>query len=101
MSDQDAEIWPLLAAAMASDWDIDAVTRMLRACIYLGLANAPGCQWALQWLLDQETDGRFGLLETTLARSGAHGRGWVPHFDLTVGALWTLAEIQRPGFMVR
>lgn len=95
-------VLPHLCVHYCTDWDIGAVSKLLRACAYLGVSRHPACRWALKWLLDQQqTDGRCGLL----APEARHLRGrdhddWRLYFYPTVETLWTLVEMERPGFLL-
>jgi peroxiredoxin len=79
-------------------WDLDAVCAILRACAYLGLQHEPGCAWAREWLVEQYEDGWFGLLLQECRAADLDPDG--PRFPATVRALWTLAELRSPGFLL-
>ena len=84
-----AELVPALAVSYAMEADLEAVCALLRTSAYLGFADQPGCSWARHWLIEQHRDGRFGIGpddDRPLAR--------------TVDALWTLAALRRPGFLL-
>jgi hypothetical protein len=92
---------PSLCVSYAMDWDIEAVNTLLRTCAYVGAGKESACQWALDWLLDQQqSDGRFGLLAPEERKMGCETADWRLYFYPTVGTLWSLAEIHQPGFLV-
>jgi hypothetical protein len=92
---------PSLAVSFAMDWDIEAVCRLVRSCVYLGLQEAHPCRLATEWLLgQQQRDGRFGFLAPEARRAGRDPDDWQPYLLRTVEVLWTLAEVSAPGFMV-
>jgi hypothetical protein len=92
----------LLSVSYARSFDLQAVCRLLRACAYVGIVGSTECRWAREWLLhQQQSDGRFGLLDLEAQRGG-----WSPepvdlNFLPTVEALWSLTEIGSPGILVR
>jgi hypothetical protein len=95
------ELLPALAVSAATDADPELVCALLRSCGYLGLADQPDTRSATNWLIDQHHDGQFtpthtdpqSTLHTTTPTA-------VHPFPLTVEALWTLAELRRPGFLL-
>jgi len=99
--DNARETLPALCVSYAIDWDIEAVSTLLRACAYIGAGHTTGCQWARAWLLDQQqTDGRFGLLAPEAKKMGRGPSDWRLYFHPTVNAIWSLAEIRRPSLWV-
>jgi hypothetical protein len=93
-------VLPSLATSCACDWDIGATCWLLRACTYLDCHDQRAFWWAVEWVLDQETHGRFGLLAPEARALGTDPYDWHLYMSPTIGALWTLAEIRRPGFML-
>jgi hypothetical protein len=94
-------ILPGLALSYAMEWDVEAVTTLLRTCVYASVANEPSCGWALEWLLDQqEADGRFGLLAPESVKMRQEPADWKAYLAPTVSAVWCLSEMKRPGFLV-
>jgi hypothetical protein len=94
-------VLPGLCTSYCTDWDIAAVSKLLRACIYLRASRRPACRWALRWVLDQQqSDGRCGLLGPEAFQTGRDANDWELYFYPTVETLWTLAEIERPGFLL-
>jgi hypothetical protein len=94
-------VLPCLSVSSSRDWDLELTSWVLRACAFLKLNYGNACVWSTEWLLDQQqTDGRFGLLAPEAHRDGRDSSDWSLHFELTVGALWTLAELEKPGFML-
>jgi len=92
---------PSLCLSYATDWDAEAVSCLLRTCAYIGKSKEPACQWALEWLLDQQgINGRFGLFAPEAGRMQHDVNDWHLYFYPTVGALWCLAEIHQPGFLL-
>jgi hypothetical protein len=93
---------PLLCVSYARSFDVEAVCRLLRACAYIGIGDSTQCRWAREWLLhQQQSDGRFGMLDLE-----AHRGGWSSEpVDLnllpTLEALWSLTELASPGILVR
>jgi hypothetical protein len=94
-------ILPKLGCSYATDWDMAATCILVRTCAYLGVSDAPPCRAAKSWLLDQQrSDGRFGLLLPKDCQDKQDSGETDSDFLPTVDALWTLAEIHRPGFML-
>jgi hypothetical protein len=95
---------PPLAVSYAMEADLDAVCTLLRACAYLGFADEPGCHWARQRLIEEHRDGRFGVITNDVTPNDVTGKDVTSKdagpFALTVQALWTLAELRRPGFLL-
>jgi peroxiredoxin len=94
-----AHILPPLAASYAMDWDLEAVCTVLRTCAYLGLVEQPGCRWAREWLVEQYSDGHFGLIHREIRLAGRTSGDGV-FFAPTIRALWCLAELHHPGFLL-
>ena len=94
------DLLPQLALSWAMDWDLAAVCALLRTCAYLGLSDRPGCRWAVQWLLDQHSDDRFGLILRECQLAGTDPAADSSYLAGTVDALWTLAELRQPGFLL-
>ena len=96
-----ASVLPPLTVSFAMEWDIQTVCTLTQACSYLGFSSDTRCQWARDWLLEQQcTDGRFGLFAPAAARMSESGDDWELYFDSTVNTLMTLAELHRPGYML-
>ncbi len=84
---------PGIAFSYARDWDIGCTCAVLRACAYLGCRHEPAARWAVAWLLDQQRpDGRFEVDSTT---------GDSSSLDPTIDAVWALAELNHPGFLLK
>lgn len=97
-----AGILPMLCVSYARSFDIQMVCRLLRTCAYVGITGAIQCTWAREWLLHQQhPDGRFGLLEVEASRAGRSLDALDLYFVCTVEAIWTIAELTSPGFIVR
>jgi hypothetical protein len=95
-------VLPMLCVSYARSFDIQAVCGLLRACVYLQQANSIHCRWAREWLLgQQQRDGRFGLLEIEAQRAGWSIDVVSLYLVPTIEAVWTLAELRRPGVLVR
>ncbi len=95
------DILPSLAVSYAIDWDLEAVTTLLRCCAYIGAASSRQTQWTTQWLEDQQqADGRFGLFAPEAARMGNDANDWRLYFGSTVSSLWALADVCHPGFFL-
>jgi hypothetical protein len=94
-------VLPALCISYALDWDIQAVAALLRAWAYLGEPDNRACEWALEWLLDQQqSDGRFGLISPESKKARNDPTDQQLYFYPTVATLWCLAEICRPGFLL-
>jgi hypothetical protein len=92
-------ILPALALSYARDWDIECSCALLRTCAYLRIADASACRWARDWLLDQQqSDGRFGFVT---GPSETEEAGWCSSVGPTVNAVWTIAELNHTGFILR
>ena len=95
-------VLPMLCVSYARSFDIQMVCRLLRSCAYLGIAGAIQCTWAREWLLhQQQQDGRFGLLEMEASRAGQRLDASDLYFVYTVEAVWTIAELNSRGVIVR
>ena len=94
------QVLPLLCITYARTFDIATVCALLRACAYLCVAETRQCRWAREWLLhQQQPDGRFGLLYPEARRGGWDAEAWETYFIATIEAVWTLAELLKPGFL--
>lgn len=91
---------PPLAVSYAMDSDLEVVCALLRTCAYLGLADQTPCRWAKEWLIDQHNSGRFGLILQECRLSGQDPKDSTLFFRPTVRALWTLAELRHPRFLL-
>jgi hypothetical protein len=93
---------PLLCVSYARSFDVEAVCRLLRACAYIGIAGSTQCRWAREWLLhQQQSDGRFGLLDLEAQRGGWSSEPVDLNLLPTMEALWSLTELTSPGILVR
>ncbi|HEY6344769.1 MAG TPA: hypothetical protein VIY49_25005 [Bryobacteraceae bacterium] len=93
---------PLLCVSYARSFDVEAVCRLLRACAYIGIADSTQCRWARAWLLhQQQSDGRFGLLDLEAQRGGWSSEPVDLNLLPTMEALWTLTELMSPSILVR
>lgn len=82
---ESARVLPALAMSYARDWDLETCAALVRAGAYLRVADCPEMRWSAGWLMDQQqTDGRFGLLESP---------DWQSFFDLTIHAVWALSTL--------
>lgn len=95
-----AEILPRLAVSYAMEWDLEAVSEILRACAYLGLSQQASVNWAQEWLIEQHSDGRFGLILPECQLLGRKPEDDSLFFLPTVRALWALGEIKHTGFLL-
>jgi hypothetical protein len=92
---------PLLCVSYARNFDMQAVCRLLRACAYIGVAGSTQCRWAREWLLhQQQSDGRFGLLDLEAQRGGWSSEPVDLNLLPTMEALWSLTELTSPGILV-
>lgn len=91
---------PPLAVSYAMDWDLEVVCELLRTFAYVGLAERSPTRWARDWLIDQQTDGRFGLVLEECRVAGLDPEDNEFFFLPTIRALWTLAELRCPGFLL-
>jgi hypothetical protein len=95
-------VLPLLCVSYARSFDVEAVCRLLRACAYIGVAGSTQCRWAREWLLhQQQSDGRFGLLDLEAQRGGWSSEPVDLNLLPTMEALWSLTELTSPGILVR
>jgi hypothetical protein len=93
---------PLLCVSYARSFDVEAVCRLLRACAYIGIGGSTQCRWAREWLLhQQQSDGRFGLLDLEAQRGGWSSEPVDLNLLPTMEALWSLSELTSPGILVR
>jgi hypothetical protein len=93
---------PLLCVSYARSFDVEAVCRLLRACTYIGIADSTQCRSAREWLLhQQQSDGRFGLLDLEAQRGGWSSEPVDLNLLPTMEALWSLTELASPGLLVR
>jgi hypothetical protein len=91
---------PLLCVSYARSFDVQAVCRLLRACAYIGIAGSTQCRWAREWLLhQQQSDGRFGLLDLEAQRGGWSSEPVDLNLLPTMEALWSLTELTSPGIL--
>jgi hypothetical protein len=94
-------VLPQLSVSYARSWDIGAVCAIIRVCAYLGLAGTPACHWASEWVLDQQQfEGWFGVFRPGEAMDQLAPETWQRRFAATTDALWCLAELCRPSFML-
>lgn len=94
-------VLPFMCFSYAKQWDIEMTCILLRTCTYLGLSNSQACEWAREWILDQQQeDGRFGLFAPEAYRGGWNPADWHLYWGATVNAIWTIAELNQPGFML-
>ncbi|PEC07535.1 hypothetical protein COM38_26930 [Bacillus toyonensis] len=94
-------ILPHLTISYAMNWDLEIVCLLLRTCNYLELCHNTFCNWAVEWLLDQQhSDGYFGLLLPEIHCAGGNPENWEHYFLTTVGVLWTLNELYRGKFQL-
>ena len=85
-------ILPHLGFSYARDWDLECTCAVLRACAYLKVSCMPSVRSAMDWLLDQQqSNGQFGLTDST---------DLLRHVHATVNAVWTIAELNEPGFLL-
>jgi hypothetical protein len=90
-----------LCVSYAKDWDLEVVCTLLRVCAYLGIGDSRACVWAREWMLDQQqAEGSFGLFAPEARRMGCRVDGRELYFLPTVRAVWALAELHQPGFML-
>jgi hypothetical protein len=89
---------PGIAFSYARDWDIGCTCAVLRACAYLGCGREPAARWAIDWLLDQQrSDGRF---DVAIPPSDSKTRD-SSSLDATIDAVWAIAELNHPGFLLK
>ncbi|ASU82003.1 hypothetical protein CDO52_03695 [Nocardiopsis gilva YIM 90087] len=89
-----SEVLPIALATAVRGHDLDAGAALLRASVFLGLADHAATQGAGAFLTArQRPDGGFG---GAAAEAKAPGDAAV-RLPLTVSCVWALAELRRPG----
>jgi len=94
-------VLPGLAVDYACASDFEGACTVLRACAYIGVGETTACRWAAEWILDQQqADGRFGFSGPGMTGGCDETERWLMCLVPTVSAVWSLAELCRPAFML-
>lgn len=99
-----SSLLPVLMFDYFRSYNLEAGMQILRCMRYLHLYDNQSWTPGLNFLLAQQTDGRFGFLAYELTQLEATEQQVSPdlyvYLPLTVSFLWTIAEASHPQFVL-